>query len=87
MAYKLAGCFALVYLVGRIPRFRNFVFRNTSHDPLSGRVSTLFTSQFGHGGLVHLGINSFVLVGFGTYNDQVQDRVLIVIQPRLHGHT
>ncbi|PVG04694.1 hypothetical protein CPB86DRAFT_771357 [Serendipita vermifera] len=67
MCYKLVGCFAAVYVAGLIPAARRIVFQAFSHDPLSGRSFTLFTSQFGHGGLLHLAVNSFALIGFGEF--------------------
>jgi membrane associated rhomboid family serine protease len=65
MTYKLVGCFSAVYLLGFLPVTRGLVRRYVSHDPLSGRIVSLFTSQFGHAGLVHLAVNSFALIGFG----------------------
>jgi len=65
MTYRLVGCFTAVYLLGFIPLTRGLVRRYFSHDPLSGRIVSLFTSQFGHAGLVHLAVNSFALIGFG----------------------
>lgn len=65
MCYKLVGCFIGVYLLSAIPAARSIARRAFSHDPLSGRVFTLLTSQFGHAGLLHLGVNSFALIGFG----------------------
>ncbi|CAG7851580.1 Rhomboid-like protein {ECO:0000256/RuleBase:RU362115} {ECO:0000256/RuleBase:RU362115} [Serendipita indica DSM 11827] len=67
MSYKLVGCFAAVYVMGLIPVARQFAHRAFSHDPLSGRVTTLFTSQFGHAGLLHMAVNSFALLGFGEF--------------------
>lgn len=66
MCFKLVGCFIGVYLLSALPAVRQVARRAFSHDPLSGRVFSLFTSQFGHAGLLHLGVNSFALIGFGT---------------------
>jgi rhomboid-like protein len=68
MCYKLVGCFVGIYLLSAIPAVRQLARRTFSHDPLSGRVFSLFTSQFGHAGLLHLGVNSFALIGFGTFS-------------------
>lgn len=65
MTYKLVGCFTAAYLFSFLPITRGLARRYLSHDPLSGRVVSLFTSQFGHAGLLHLAVNSFALIGFG----------------------
>lgn len=67
MTYKLVGCFTAAYLFSFLPITRGLARRYLSHDPLSGRVVSLFTSQFGHAGLLHLAVNSFALIGFGEF--------------------
>jgi len=68
MCYKLVGIFLGVYLMSALPALRQVAHRVFSHDPLSGRVSSLFTSQLGHASLLHLGVNSFALIGFGRWS-------------------
>jgi rhomboid-like protein len=85
ICYKLVGCFIGVYVLSSIPAARQIARRVFSHDPLSGRVSSLFTSQFGHAGLLHLGVNSFALIGFGIFSVIPSVLASHIFQASLHG--
>jgi rhomboid-like protein len=68
-AYALVGIFAGIHLFKTVGfgRVKAFFSKNFVHDPLSGRSFTLLTSNFGHGGLLHLAFNSIAVLGFGLY--------------------
>ncbi|TFK51998.1 hypothetical protein OE88DRAFT_1807883 [Heliocybe sulcata] len=53
-----------IFLAWKIPRARSFMNRAFTHDPLSGRSYTLFTSVFSHSSFWHLVLNSMALTSF-----------------------
>lgn len=55
-----------IFLLWRLPPLRPFLTRHFTHDPLSGKVYTLFTSLFSHRSFFRFGVNSVAIAGFGS---------------------
>ena len=65
-AYKIIAINSVIWFLWQIPRLKPFMGRNFTHNPLSGRSTTLLTSVFSHESFLHLVFNSIALASFGS---------------------
>lgn len=56
----------LVWAAWQVPKFRPFMMKHFTHNPLSGMSYTLLTSMFSHRSFLHLLFNCMALASFGS---------------------
>ncbi|EJD07585.1 uncharacterized protein FOMMEDRAFT_73021 [Fomitiporia mediterranea MF3/22] len=66
ITYEICNMFVWVWLAWQLRFLRPFMNKYFMHHPLSGRSVTLLTSIFSHHSFIHLLVNSFALLGFGS---------------------
>ncbi|KAG0148117.1 hypothetical protein CROQUDRAFT_41893 [Cronartium quercuum f. sp. fusiforme G11] len=64
-----------IFTLWQLPRMINYMTSHFSHDPLSGRSHTIFTSTFSHASALHFGFNMMALYSIGsTAHDSLTHR-------------
>ncbi|KZT53399.1 hypothetical protein CALCODRAFT_440107 [Calocera cornea HHB12733] len=65
-ALIILGLNSAVFVAWQIPVLRSRMAASFLHSPLSGKSYTLVTSAFSHQNFIHMGLNMFALVSFGS---------------------